>query len=98
MFVYMIQHDAHRGQVCMLAYQVGFPLPVKINSGLWVREKLWKDCGLARLRGLIMLLLSIWPVTHLAGKMLRTPTASPDRRDARVEREDFRYSHSNLVK
>jgi uncharacterized damage-inducible protein DinB len=51
MFVYMIQHDAHhRGQVCMLAHQLGFPLPVKINSGIWSWEKLWKECGFKRPR------------------------------------------------
>ena len=43
---YMISHDAHhRGQACMLAHQLGFPLPVKAGAGIWVWEKLWKDCG-----------------------------------------------------
>ena len=51
MLVYMIEHDAHhRGQVCMLAHQLGFPLPVKINSGIWSWEKLWKECGFTRPR------------------------------------------------
>ena len=46
MFAYMISHDAHhRGQVCMLAHQLGFPLPTKTGSGIWAWEKLWKDCG-----------------------------------------------------
>jgi uncharacterized damage-inducible protein DinB len=46
MVVYMISHDAHhRGQVCMLAHQLGFPLPTKANYGIWGWEKLWKDCG-----------------------------------------------------
>jgi uncharacterized damage-inducible protein DinB len=46
MLAYMIQHDAHhRGQVCMLAHQLGFRLPVKANYGIWVWEKLYKDCG-----------------------------------------------------
>jgi len=46
MFVYMISHDAHhRGQVCMLAHQMGFRLPGKANYNLWNWEKLWKDCG-----------------------------------------------------
>ena len=34
MLAYMISHDAHhRGQVCMLAHQLGFPLPAKAASG-----------------------------------------------------------------
>jgi uncharacterized damage-inducible protein DinB len=46
MVVYMISHDAHhRGQVCMLAHQLGFPLPTKADAGIWVWEKLWKECG-----------------------------------------------------
>jgi uncharacterized damage-inducible protein DinB len=46
MLAYMISHDAHhRGQVCMLAHQLGFPLPVKADAGIWVWEKLWKECG-----------------------------------------------------
>jgi uncharacterized damage-inducible protein DinB len=43
---YMLSHEAHhRGQVCMLAHQLGFPLPKKVMSGIWNWEKLWKDCG-----------------------------------------------------
>lgn len=46
MVVYMISHEAHhRGQVCMLAHQLGFPLSMKARSGMWVWEKLWKECG-----------------------------------------------------
>jgi len=46
MAAYMIAHDAHhRGQACMLAHQLGFPLPVQVMSGIWVWEKLWKECG-----------------------------------------------------
>ena len=46
MFVYMVLHDAHhRGQVCMLAHQLGFRLPIKAAYGMWVWEKLWKECG-----------------------------------------------------
>ena len=38
---YMISHDAHhRGQVCMLAHQLGYPLPVKYASGIWAWERL----------------------------------------------------------
>jgi uncharacterized damage-inducible protein DinB len=46
MLCYMLAHEAHhRGQVCMLAHQHGLPLPMKIMSGLWKWEKLWRDCG-----------------------------------------------------
>jgi uncharacterized damage-inducible protein DinB len=45
MLCYMLAHEAHhRGQVCMLAHQLGFPLPAKVASGIWNWEKLWKDC------------------------------------------------------
>jgi uncharacterized damage-inducible protein DinB len=44
MFAYMTLHDAHhRGQVCMLAHQLGFP--VKAGYEIWMWEKLWKQCG-----------------------------------------------------
>jgi uncharacterized damage-inducible protein DinB len=43
MLCYMISHEAHhRGQVCMLAHQLGFPLPGKVTSALWSWEKLWE--------------------------------------------------------
>jgi uncharacterized damage-inducible protein DinB len=46
MLCYMLSHEAHhRGQVCMLAHQLGFPLPIKVTSGIWNWEKLWKECG-----------------------------------------------------
>jgi uncharacterized damage-inducible protein DinB len=46
MLCYMLAHEAHhRGQVCMLAHQLGFPLPIKVMSGLWNWEKIWKECG-----------------------------------------------------
>jgi uncharacterized damage-inducible protein DinB len=48
MLCYMLSHEAHhRGQVCMLAHQLGFPLPIKITSGIWNWEKLWKESGTA---------------------------------------------------
>jgi uncharacterized damage-inducible protein DinB len=41
MVCYMISHEAHhRGQVCMLAHQLGFPLPKKVTHDLWNWEKL----------------------------------------------------------
>ena len=46
MLCYMLAHEAHhRGQVCMLAHQLGFPLPNAVTSGMWNWEKLWKECG-----------------------------------------------------
>jgi uncharacterized damage-inducible protein DinB len=46
MLCYMISHEAHhRGQVCMLAHQLGFRLPKAYE--IWNWEKLWKECGSA---------------------------------------------------
>jgi uncharacterized damage-inducible protein DinB len=46
MLCYMLCHEAHhRGQVCMLAHQLGFPLPKELGYGLWNWDKLWKECG-----------------------------------------------------
>jgi uncharacterized damage-inducible protein DinB len=46
MLCYMLSHEAHhRGQVCMLADQMGFPLPKEVGYGIWNWEKLWKECG-----------------------------------------------------
>ncbi len=43
MLCYMISHEAHhRGQIAMLAHQLGFPLPGKVTSELWNWEKLLK--------------------------------------------------------
>ena len=51
MFSYMIVHESHhRGQVCMLAHQLGYPLPDKAIYQMWVWEKLWKECGFAGVR------------------------------------------------
>jgi len=42
MLCYMLAHEAHhRGQVCMLAHQLGFPLATEVMSGMWSWEKLW---------------------------------------------------------
>jgi uncharacterized damage-inducible protein DinB len=44
MVAYMLSHETHhRGQICMLAHQLGFP--VKASYELWNWEKLWKQCG-----------------------------------------------------
>jgi uncharacterized damage-inducible protein DinB len=49
MLSYMLSHEAHhRGQVCLLAHQLGFPLPKEVGYGIWNWQKLWKDCGFSR--------------------------------------------------
>ena len=46
MLCYILAHEAHhRGQVCMLAHQLGFPLPSTVQSRIRNWEKLWKECG-----------------------------------------------------
>jgi uncharacterized damage-inducible protein DinB len=41
MLCYMVAHEAHhRGQVCMLAHQLGSKLPNSVTSALWNWEKL----------------------------------------------------------
>ncbi len=46
MVVYMIAHDTHhRAQVCMLAHQLGAPLPARVGGELWNWEKHWRECG-----------------------------------------------------
>ncbi len=43
MLCYMLAHEAHhRGQICLLAHQLGFSLPISVTSGLWNWETLWK--------------------------------------------------------
>jgi uncharacterized damage-inducible protein DinB len=45
MFAYIFAHEAHhRGQVLMLAHQLGYRLPE--YPGLWHWERLWKQAGL----------------------------------------------------
>jgi len=44
MLCYMISHEAHhRGQACMLAHQLGYPLSNETNSLLWNWDKLLKE-------------------------------------------------------
>ncbi len=51
MLCYMVSHEAHhRGQVCMLAHQLGFPVPNTVAYGIWNWEKLWRECGSPDLR------------------------------------------------
>ncbi|MGA8086210.1 MAG: DinB family protein [Terracidiphilus sp.] len=43
MLCYMLAHEAHhRGQISMLAHQLGHPLPKAVTSEMWNWEKLWK--------------------------------------------------------
>jgi uncharacterized damage-inducible protein DinB len=43
MFAYMFSHEAHhRGQILMLAHQLGFRLPDEAAYGIWWWDKLWK--------------------------------------------------------
>jgi uncharacterized damage-inducible protein DinB len=43
MLSYMLAHEAHhRGQVSMLAHQLGHPLPKLVTANMWNWEKLWK--------------------------------------------------------
>jgi uncharacterized damage-inducible protein DinB len=52
MLCYMLTHEAHhRGQVCMLAHQMGFPLPKEVAYGMWNWEKVRKDGGASRVCG-----------------------------------------------
>jgi uncharacterized damage-inducible protein DinB len=47
MFGYMFSHEAHhRGQIIMLAHQLGYRLPDAAAGGIWWWEKLWKQVGL----------------------------------------------------
>ena len=46
---YLIAHDSHhRGQITMLARQVGHALPAKIGFGLWEWGTLWREAGSAK--------------------------------------------------
>ncbi len=43
MLSYMLAHEAHhRGQVSMIAHQLGHPLPGALTSEMWNWEKLWQ--------------------------------------------------------
>ena len=46
MFAYMFSHEAHhRGQIIMLAHQLGYRLPPQAWGGIWQWDKLWKEHG-----------------------------------------------------
>jgi uncharacterized damage-inducible protein DinB len=47
MFAYMFSHEAHhRGQIILLAHQLGYRLPEEAAYGVWHWQKLWKRAGL----------------------------------------------------
>ena len=46
MFAYMFSHEAHhRGQILMLAHQLGYRLPGKVWGRTWQWDRLWKEAG-----------------------------------------------------
>jgi uncharacterized damage-inducible protein DinB len=46
---YLIAHDSHhRGQITMLARQVGHPLPPQTAFALWEWGTLWRECGFGK--------------------------------------------------
>ena len=46
---YLIAHDSHhRGQIAMLARQVGHPVPTQTGFGLWEWGSLWNQCGFSK--------------------------------------------------
>jgi len=49
MFCYMFSHEAHhRGQILMLAHQLGYRLPDQARGGIWWWDKLWKQHGFSK--------------------------------------------------
>ena len=46
---YLVSHDSHhRGQIAMLARQVGHALPAQTGFGLWEWGNLWRECGFGK--------------------------------------------------
>lgn len=49
MFAYMFSHEAHhRGQILLLAHQLGYRFSPQEAGGIWQWDKLWKEHGFAR--------------------------------------------------
>jgi uncharacterized damage-inducible protein DinB len=47
MFAYMFSHEAHhRGQVLMLAKQLGYGIPPKVWGRIWQWDRLWREAGM----------------------------------------------------
>jgi uncharacterized damage-inducible protein DinB len=52
MWAYMFSHEAHhRGQIIMLAHQLGYRLPPQAWGGIWNWDKLRKQAGLTARAG-----------------------------------------------
>jgi uncharacterized damage-inducible protein DinB len=48
MWAYMLSHEAHhRGQILMLAHQLGYRIPPKEWGLIWNWDRLWKEQGFA---------------------------------------------------
>ena len=48
MFVYMFSHEAHhRGQILLLARQMGYRLSREAAGGIWNWDRLWKEQGIS---------------------------------------------------
>lgn len=46
MFAYMFSHEAHhRGQILMLAHQLGYRIPPNTWGRIWRWNRLWKEAG-----------------------------------------------------
>jgi len=46
MFAYMFSHEAHhRGQILMLAHQLGYRIPPRVWGRTWQWDRLWKEAG-----------------------------------------------------
>lgn len=46
MFAYMFSHEAHhRGQILMLAHQLGYRIPPNVWGRIWRWNRLWKEAG-----------------------------------------------------
>jgi uncharacterized damage-inducible protein DinB len=51
MFAYIFSHEAHhRGQIIMLAHQLGYRLPPKAWGGIWQWNKLWKQVNASQVK------------------------------------------------
>lgn len=49
MFAYIFSHEAHhRGQILMLAHQLGYRVPNVVMGDVWYWDKLWKQAGVPR--------------------------------------------------
>ncbi|HTT17554.1 MAG TPA: DinB family protein [Candidatus Sulfotelmatobacter sp.] len=48
MFAYMFSHEAHhRGQILMLAHQLGYRIPPNVWGRIWQWDRLWREVGLS---------------------------------------------------